>query len=228
MWTLAHRSTGRRVTLVGVMHIGDSSYFDVLSDLLFELARHGEEIHVEGISAGTAHGTDDLDLTPWERERLAEAATWADPEAATAGMLQLASQRVGLRLPDNTRNVDLSDLDLLRAVGWRDYERLLRPAPISPPLRRPTGLAVRSAMRFQLRYGRAIQRIRALRPRNRRIDRVVIGSRNRWAFMGAHAALQWTDVVLVWGTDHLPGLAAMFRANGYRLHHEAWLEACRI
>jgi uncharacterized protein YbaP (TraB family) len=72
-----------------------------------------------------------------------------------------------------------------------------------------------------------IEALRSLRPRNRRVNRVVIGERNRRAFEGATEALTRGDVVLVWGTDHLPGLARLFTRAGY-LGHEAWFQACEF
>jgi len=224
VWTLTHPGTGRTVTLVGTMHIGDATYFGRLSTVLDRLAADGAEIHVEGISRH-----DEDRLTDWERDRLDEADGWADAETAGAAvrLLSLESQGANLRLPDGTRNVDLSHAELLRGVGWDNYRRLFAIEPAGPPAP-GFGPVVRAAVRFQLRHSRALEDLRSLRPRNRRVHRVVIGERNRRAFTGAVEALGRGDVVLVWGTDHLPGLARLFRAAGCRLRHQEWFRACRI
>ncbi|MGH2687589.1 MAG: hypothetical protein ACRDKW_02110 [Actinomycetota bacterium] len=224
VWTLTHPGTGRTVTLVGTMHIGDPAYFRDLSGVLGKLSAGGAEIHVEGISR-----RDEEDLSDWERGRLTEADSWADPETAGAAvrLLSLESQGAQLRLPEGTRNIDMSHAEFLRCVGWDNYRRLFAVPPAKPP-GPGFGPVVRAAIRFQLRHGRGLDRLRSLRARNRRVNRVVIGTRNRIAFAGGREALTRGDAVLVWGTDHLPGLARLFAAAGYRLRREEWFEACTI
>jgi len=224
MWTLVNPATGRTATLVGTMHIGDVAYFRTLSAVLDRLAAGGAEIHVEGIAR-----RDGERLSAWEDDRLAEADTWDDAETTGAAvkLLRLQSQGVELRLPDGTRNIDLSHAELLRRVGWDNYRRLFA-VPAATPALSGFGPAVRIAVRFQLRHSRLLEALRSLRPRNRRVSRVVIGERNRRAFEGATEALRQGDVVLVWGTDHLPGLADRFSAAGYRPCGETWFDACRL
>jgi hypothetical protein len=224
VWSLIHPETGRNVTLVGTMHIGDPGYFGQLSAVLDRLADAGAEVQVEGIS----HAPGEV-VSEWERERLDEADAWADPETTGAAVdaLQLQPQGTRLGLPRGARNIDMTYVELLRHVGWEEYRRLLAPQP-------DTGRAlhlnpvVRAAMRFQLRHSRALLRLTSLRPRARRVTQVILGARNQVAFAGAMEALRTRDVVLVWGTDHLPGLARLFAGAGYRPGHEAWFDACTI
>jgi hypothetical protein len=205
------------------MHIGDARYFDQLSEILAGLAAGGAEVHLEGIS----HRQDEL-LTEWERARLAEARRWRNPETsgAAVALLKVESQSL-LRLPEETRNIDLSHAELLRRLGWDAYRRLFAVESAPLPGR---GLApvVRAAIRFQLRHGRGLEFLRSTRPEWRRVNRVVIDERNAVAFAGAADALERRDVVLVWGADHLPGLARLFQRAGYRPLAERWLSACAV
>lgn len=223
VWTLRHPKTGRTVSLVGTMHIGDGGYFDELSGILAGLAAGGAEVHLEGI----AHRPEDR-LTGWERDRLAEAKGWDDLETSGAAvtLLQLESQS-HLRLPDGTRNIDLSHAELLRRVGWPAYRRLFASGPLESP---PPGLRpfVRAAIRFQFRHSRAIEALRRLSPSHRRLNRVVIDERNAVGFAGARDTLERRDVALVWGADHLPGLARLFYRAGYRPIRESWVTACKV
>lgn len=223
VWTLVHPVTGRTVTLFGTMHIGDAAYFRQLSTLLADLAVSGAEIHVEGIS-----NSDEDRPNEWEKDRLTEAGGWADPETAGAAvaLLQLASQGE-LIVPEGARNVDMSHLELLRRVGWRNYRRLMAPQPVSP-FTAGLGPLVRAVLRFQLRHQRFFERLQSLRRSNRLVNQVVMQERNRIAFAGAGEALSRGDVVLVWGPDHLPGLAKLFSGAGYRRRHECWFEVCAI
>jgi hypothetical protein len=220
--TFTHPESGRAVTLVGTMHIGQYRYFRQLSGVVEALSAAGAEVHVEGINH-----VDDSPPTQWERDRLAEADRWADPETTgvAVSLLRVESQGVRLRLPDGVRNVDLSHLQLLRRLGWEDYRRVFTPprAHTSTPR---LGLAARAAIRFQFRHPRLVDRFASLRRRDRRIAQVVIEQRNQLAFAAATEALTRGDVALVWGTQHLPGLATLFRSQGYRLSREEWFEAC--
>jgi len=224
VWTLRHPATGRTVSLVGMMHVGDGRYFAELSGTLATFAAGGAEVHMEGI----AHRDEDR-LTGWECARLAEARRWGDLE--TSGVaptsLHLDSQGGRLQLPAGTRNVDLSHAELLRRIGWQAYRRLFATPPHDRP---PVGFRplVRAAILFQLRHQHGIERARALSGRHRQVNQVVIDQRNAVAFAGAMEALQRSDVVLVWGADHLPGLARRFERAGYRRQRDRWVTACRL
>jgi hypothetical protein len=205
------------------MHIGDPGYFSELSALLADLAAGGAEVQFEGITDRPGER-----MTEWERARLTEAAAWPDPETsgAAARLLRLESQG-RLQLPEGARNIDLSHVELLRKVGWHNYRRILAVPPPAEMLDTPSPL-VRAAICFQLKHTRGLDRLRLLRRRNRRVDRVVVTERTRIAFAGAREALAHGDVVLVWGAGHLPGLAARFRSVGYVLNGEEWFTACTI
>jgi hypothetical protein len=221
--TLAHPRTARFVTLLGTMHIGDASYFANLSDLVEGLATAGAEVHIEGIS----HRGDPMRC--FERNNLAAAESWASSETAgVAAFLSVESQGDRLRVPEGARNIDLSDVELLRRVGWDNYRRLFAPPPLAEQKPRRVGRAMRAAIGFQLRHRRAIHRLRSLGGAYRRLNEVVIGERSRLAFAGAVEALTRRDVVLVWGADHLPGLVRMLALQDYHLRRQEWFDACQI
>ena len=223
VWTLRHPKTGRTVSLVGTMHIADARYFGELSGIISELAADGAQVQVEGIT----HRDEDQ-LSGWEGDRLAEARRWEDPERAglAVALLRLESQRL-LNLPEGFRNIDLSHVDLLRRVGWDEYRRLFSPGPVPAAVPQFSPL-LRAVLRFQLRHSRSIEALRSLSPRHRRVNRVVIDERNAVAFAGAAESLERTDVALVWGADHLPGLARLFGRAGYRLLTTRWVDACSV
>ncbi|HEV7863071.1 MAG TPA: hypothetical protein VGR20_10240, partial [Acidimicrobiia bacterium] len=77
-----------------------------------------------------------------------------------------------------------------------------------------------------LKHGRKLDRLRALSARRRTVNRFMIGERNRVALAEGVRTLQDTDVALVWGTAHLPGMARDLRHQGYRLIAERWLTVC--
>lgn len=214
---------GRLLHLVGTMHLGDATYFETLSALLADLAVAGSAVHYERIRRA-----DDADVTDEERDQLDRIAANGIPQALDAfvGVLGLELQGERLALPPGARNVDVSDVELLRSLGWERYRRLLARPDVTlderaAPLARPM-------FAFLLKHGRALDRLRALSRRQRRVNRFLIGARNRVALAEGLRELQDHDVVLVWGTAHLPGMARHLRREGYRLRAERWLRVCTL
>jgi hypothetical protein len=216
-------ATGRRLTLVGTMHLGDAAYYETLSALLADLAAAGAAVHYERIRRA-----DDADLTDGERAELdgVEASGYPAGLDAFVGVLGLELQGERLVLPAGARNVDVSDVELLRGLGEERYRRLVARPEItiderSAPLARPV-------FRFLLKHGGKLDRLRAISSRHRRVNRFMIGERNRVALAEALRVLPDHDVVLVWGTAHLPGLARELRRLGYCVRAEQWLRVCAL
>jgi len=216
-------ATGRRLHLVATMHLGEPAYYEALSGLLADLAAGGAAVHYERIRRA-----DDTDVTPEERARLEEVESSGYPAGLDAfvAVLGLELQGERLALPAGARNVDASDVELLRGLGGEEYRRLVarpevafdeRAAPLARPL-----------FRFLLRHGAALDRFRALSARHRRVQRFMIGHRNRLALAEALAALGAGDVALVWGSAHLPGMGRQLERAGYRLRAEQWLTVCTL
>lgn len=216
-------ATGRRLHLVGTMHLGEPAYYEALSALLADLGAAGAAVHYERIRRA-----DDADVTPAERHRLEQVESSGYPAGLDAfvAVLGLELQGERLALPAGARNVDVSDVELLRGLGWEEYRRLVarpdltfdeRAAPLARPL-----------FRFLLKHGRGLDRLRALSARHRRVQRFMIGHRNRVALAEGLAALEDGDVALVWGTAHLPGLARRLQRSGARLRAEQWFTVCTL
>jgi hypothetical protein len=215
--------TGRRLHLVGTMHLGDTAYYEELSALVAALDASGAAVHYERIRRA-----DDGDVTPEERVQLEEVESSGYPGGLDAfvAVLGLELQGERLVLPAGARNVDVSDVELLRGLGPERYRRLVarpdvafdeRAAPLARPL-----------FRFLLRHGPALDRLRMLSARHRRVQRVMVDHRNAVALAAGLRALDRGDAALVWGTAHLPGMARQLQRAGFRLTAEVWLTACTL
>jgi hypothetical protein len=215
--------TGRRLTLVGTMHLGDAGYYDALSALLADLEAAGTAVHYERIRRA-----DEADLTAEERRRIesVEASGYPVGFDAFVEALGLELQGERLALPAGARNVDVTDVELLRALGWDRYRRLVEPPHVTIDER--SASVARPAFRFLLKHGRTLDRLRSLSARHRKENRFMIGERNRVALAEALRESSHHDVALVWGTAHLPGLARALRRHGYRLRAERWLRVCTL
>jgi hypothetical protein len=74
--------TGRRLTLVGTMHLGDAGYYDGLSALLADLEASGTAVHYERIRrADDADLTDD-DAAGWKESKPAGIPSASTPSSA--------------------------------------------------------------------------------------------------------------------------------------------------
>lgn len=215
--------TGRRLHLVGTMHLGEAAYYEALSALLADLDAGGTAVHYERIRRA-----DDADVTPAERQQLDAVESRGYPAGLDAFMAVLGLELQGerLALPPGARNVDVTDVELLRALGPERYRRLVaRPAAA---LDERAAAVARPLFRLLLEHGRALDRLRSLSARHRRIQRFMIGHRNRVALAEAVRSLEAGDVAVVWGTAHLPGMARQLERVGYRLRAEAWLTVCTL
>ena len=214
---------GRFLHLVGTMHLGDAAYFATLSALLADLTVAGSAVHYERIRRA-----DDADVTDDERDQLDRIDASGYPKALDAfvGVLGLKLQGECLALPPGARNVDVTDVELLRSLGWERYRRLLARPDLT--LDERAAPLARAMFGFLLKHGRALDRLRALSRRQRRSNRFLIGERNRLALAEGVRELAQHDVALVWGTAHLPGMARDLRRQGYRLRAERWLRVCTL
>jgi uncharacterized protein YbaP (TraB family) len=214
-------SSGRLLHLVGTMHLGDAAYYEALSALLADLEAAGAAVHYERILEA-----DEADVTDEERAQLEGVESSGYPVGLDAFVdaLGLELQGERLALPASARNVDVSDVDLLRALGTERYRRLVARPDVAIDQR--AAQLARPMFRLLLKHGRKLDRLRALSARHRSVSRFMIGERNRVALAEGLRALQDNDVALVWGTAHLPGMARELRRLGYRLRAERWLTVC--
>jgi hypothetical protein len=215
--------SGRLLHLVATMHIGAPAYYEALSALLADLDSAGTAVHYERIRRA-----DDADVTDVEYDQLerVESSGYPGGLEAFVGVLGLELQGERLALPAAARNVDVSDVELLRGLGWERYRRLVARPDITideraAPLARPV-------FRFLLRHGRKLDRLQSASARHRAVNRFMLGERNRVALTEALRVLPDQDVALVWGAAHLPGMARLLRRRGFRPRAERWLTVCAV
>lgn len=108
-----NRKTGRTVTLIATVHSGTNAYFQKLNEIIAGLAAEGALICYEGIRpaaeeewAGAADG-----------ERAARGLSWPTSDRGREALcrhLGWVEQRAGLKYSPSWRNVDMTDLELVR------------------------------------------------------------------------------------------------------------------
>jgi len=224
-----NRKTGRTVTLIAMMHSGTTAYFRQINEIIAGLEAKGAVVYYEGIR-------------PAAEEEWAGA---ADGERAVRGLsepiddralqavcryLGWVGQRTGLKYSPSWRNVDLTDLELIRQAQPRNISEMsnsfsdvvagLTPDQFEVVMGSGGALVARL---LSLDYFDLLGRLSVFAvssDAHRNVDRVMLKERNR----GALARLPSdADAVLLWGSRHLPGLAAGLREAGYRRRSTVWV-----
>lgn len=224
-----NRKTGRTVTLIATMHTGTHAYYKKLNDVIAGLEAGGALICHEGIRPAA------------EKEWAAA----ADGERAVRGLqttgngpglpalcrsLGWVEQSAGLEYPPSWRNVDITDLELVRQAqphnirersdGFASLFAGLTPEQTEVFMRSGAALVIRliALDRFQLmeRWSMRMPSSDAFR----HVGRVMVKERNREAL--AKLPLD-ADAALLWGSNHMPGLAAGLKKAGYRHRSTAWV-----
>jgi hypothetical protein len=224
-----NRKTGRTVTLIATMHAGTNAYFKKLNDVIAGLEAEGALICYEGIRPAADK----------------EWAAAADGELAVRGLSRTVSSRglpalcrylgwveqgTGLKYSPSWRNVDMTDLELVRQAqprnisehsdGFSNLFAGLTPEQFDVVMGSGSALVIRvqSLDRFRLVERWSLRTVSS--DAYRHVHRVMVDDRNR----GALAKLPLdADAVLLWGDGHLPGLAAGLKKAGYRHRSTTWV-----
>lgn len=224
-----NRKTGRTVTIIVTMHAGTGAYFKNLNEIIAGLEAKGALICYEGIR-------------PAAEEEWAAA---ADEEHAARGRstpisghgleavcrhLGWVQQSAGLKYSPSWRNVDMTDLELVRQAqphnigevsdGFSNLFAGLTPEQIGVIMASGEALLVRLLSLDYFDLVRRLSTRMAASDAHQKVGRVMVEDRNR----GALARLPSdADVVLMWGSGHLPGLAAGLKEAGYRHRSTVWV-----
>jgi hypothetical protein len=217
--------TGRAVRLVGMVHAGRLSYFHQVKALVEQWRHAGAEVHSEGSGLGDLITNPPPDLTAEEKELL---------NTQVAADLQMVvmmpepgwtHQSFGFSegaepWPPGWQRRDMPYLDYLRTVGVDVIrEQLQQVVNPSEATRKIVGSRHVSALTFR---ALALNLPRPPKP----TDAVQIDRRNEIALDGVDGTD--ADVVLIWGTAHLPGLTQGLLARGYQPAGEDWVEVGRL
>jgi hypothetical protein len=222
-----HRGSGRVVTLVGTMHIGEKTYYERLHALVSGLEAAGASVHYEWIRPAAEEEW----AAASDSERALRPGMWKDQDRAALAACRYLGwipQPFPLGNAASWHNSDLTDLELIRRAGpgiVRERQRAAEEADFTDDeleMMLGAGMTVYTRLLALDRFGllqRLAKRV-ALGDQRLDIDGVAIGERNRTAL----AALPpGGDVVLLWGAGHLPGLATGLRNAGYRRQSIEWV-----
>jgi hypothetical protein len=224
-----NRKTGRTVTIVATQHVGTSEYFRQLGQIIAELELAGAAVCFEGMWQATQQD--------WAEASGEERAVRGLPLPGEGFRVQSLcrhlgwiEQSAGLRPSASWRNVDSSDLAVIRHAQpgniqgmheeFNDTFAGLSPDQFGVVMGAFLGLQLRllSWDRWELMRRWATRKVASDAYRN--VAQVVIADRNREALARLPSD---RDAVLLWGIGHLPGLTAGLKQAGYRRRRARWV-----
>ena len=219
---LRHRQTGRRVSLMAMIHIGEARYYARLNEII---AEHEGLVLFEGL--GQLTGEEVAALTPDERKVYEAIAPLTEAYRRLAAALDLVAQPDALTKPgtDWLR----ADLPLQRLLTlWAERRLPLLPAMDaasrvldSPLLKRGTRLLL---LQEPLILG-AFRLLRGWSPQIGRLSALLVDERNTAALAVFDATPADRDVLLIYGAGHVPGLLVELERRGYRERARDWFTA---
>jgi hypothetical protein len=198
-----HPGTGRAVTVIGVVHAAQAGYYRRLNVILARLETAGALVFYEWV--GSAAETEWSAASQAEHDaRDAVMADSRETSQAVCRYLGWVRQAEALAYAASWRNVDITDLELVQRAGAQamlDHHEAFEDMYGSrPDDQRDVAAGVGAVMVMRLISLDRYHRVLAALPSDR-------------------------DSVLIWGCNHVPGLAAGLRQAGYRRQASAWLNA---
>ncbi len=248
--TYVHPETGRRVTVVSVMHVGLASYYAQLRAIIKEQEAAGAVVHCEG--TGLDRLTPELiqqplvsttldakvqellaripDLSSDEREVLlamADIELLMRRRVRELGLVVQLDNEGGLPTEPHWQNIDITVIDVIHRLGPDTL--LYRMRQTRKMLDWPAGNTVKpNAFRLKIALicracASTKQRIQT-KLRTGPYDAVLLDRREKVALDGLHATT--ADVVLLWGAMHLPAFESDLLAHGYTRESQTWHTVC--
>ena len=220
--------TGRRVTLVGMIHVALASYYDAVNALIAEHEAGGGVILYEGL--GSLSEDEVNQLSPRERSIYRTLVPLHALYAAFAARLDLAFQEKAIHY-DRGRwvHADLPLRELLRR--WADSGAPMLPLGdlAADKLNVPEGSFARGLTGFMLLQTplmlSAVTHLRGWVRPLARLSELLISDRNRAALDALEATDPKADAVILYGAGHVPDLIEGLERRGFREANRRWLTA---
>ena len=227
-----HRRTGRAVTLVGTVHVGEASYYKRLHSIVTRLEAAGAVVCYESIDPAAEE--------EWAAASAGERAARGDSQAIGEATFRRVSRSLGwveqravFRGAPSWRNVDMIDLELVRHAGPETLGGLREAfgnvwGSSLPQDRADAFAGAMAGVVFRLAsldWFDLLRHFATWDDDSRQFNHVGVEERNAQALASLPSG---GDVVLLWGAGHLPGLAAGLKQAGYRREGAIWVNVGRL
>lgn len=233
---LHHPKTSRKIVLVGVMHIGGTSYYKDLLGVKIRKLRtlHGYKVLFEGVGRIYKHERKNFSSEENEVYQFMQALMKDRPVIAKT--LGIAEQGKALPYHPSWIRTDMDAVDLVEAVAqknisFKKWTKNLKAGSASlydedEIIRDFMQMLTAMNFNFMLQTGsglQLLQKIPMLFSRKLRILKsLILDERNKLALRGIYKYVKKSNVVSIWGSAHLPGIIKGLKKLGYVVEKKEW------
>jgi len=232
---LQHPETGRKVTLVGAIHIGKKSYYGQMQDLVDQAAENGHTILYEGVGQvdkeDVAKMPASQQIVVKQMQQMMSLMAWMSEHCFEENVIY---QKQGLSYPKSWIRTDLELSDVARLMSDAGVT-MVPEGKDGADLSIPSGIPVEAVSVIRKVAGIAITLLpgihrvsgwlKVFSKRQQARDHIIINLRDDVATAGILQHAAETDVVSIWGAAHLPGIETRLAAEGYQRKSTVWLDA---
>lgn len=230
-----NKETGRKVILVGAIHIGKKAYYERIQSLVDYVSAEGFQILYEGV--GKMDDKDISSLPPKQRVIIKQM------KAISALMQEVSTelfdedivyQKQGLEYPDWWVRTDMEVAHVAALFAEADLhfwdypedepgEKLLEDTPeeIVWFIKAMFATVIKLIPGISIVLGTFNQ----FNPKKRARDHIIITMRDEVAAFGILQYAEHSDVLSIWGAAHIPGIHKHLSAAGYRHTATDWFDA---
>ncbi|HEU5114907.1 MAG TPA: hypothetical protein VFT82_04035 [Candidatus Paceibacterota bacterium] len=224
--TLVHPKTGRKVVIIGVMHMGRPGYFEEIQKAIEKLS--GYKVLFEGV--GRLTDEEKAGLTPDERRIFDQFDAAMKSRNVIQILLGLSGQTDDLKYDPSWIRTDMRMIDFIRRFDEAKVDPFptMKVSTLQKLLEKET-----ESKLFAWVFDLILFRLPALffcfdlvgrfRKKESVRKQVILDERNAIAVDGILRESVSADVVTIWGAAHLPGMIARLRAAGFRKTAKTWM-----
>lgn len=231
-----NHATGRKVTLVGAIHVGKTAYYEQMQQLIDKAETAGAAILYEGVGK---IDEEDIGRLPADQREIVH-----QMHTAFKGMERFGEtffeddvvyQKKGLQYKDDWVRTDL-DMDHVSSLfaeaeidflGVKDLDVEQQKDLSNVPVEVLGALRTFFATVIKLLSGIAQVRLYAggWTRKSRMTNHIIITMRDEVGAKGILQQVHTSDVLSIWGAAHLPGIEQYLLQAGFSLEETEWLDA---
>ena len=226
-----HPASGRKVALVGTIHLAEKEYFVELSELIRSLSKKGWAVMAEKVQL--LDPEEEVELSEPERKIHEQLLSTFRCRSAMANLMGFVNQRDHL-WDASWKRTDMTERELIASIrkstGFfpdiSSVSELIAESEESPRLRPFASWLLHKMFGNLVGEDIFASCITPLSPILKKLFRVIIGERN--AIAHKEIVRVSDNVVATWGAAHIHGLSRLLRQSGFAPTRKTWHTAYRI
>lgn len=231
IYQMDNRRTKSRISLVGMIHIGQQGYYDRIAEHVETTEQTGSVVHYEMVKKSENAG----DVEPWieEFQTTLSSGIGRIPIETMVKYLGCEKQLDALTYHPHWQNHDISIQELIRRAGPESMKKMVDGIKKFKDREEEMG---------EEATGRMIRKVFGLMPVLSRVNNylelgdqhlksVIIDHRNDVALQAVRSQITdepSRDITMLWGAAHLPGIKSGLEQMGYRRSSKKWLAALAL